>query len=495
MRPSATRRRLLAVVTALAVVVAACGDDDDAAPSTTTTTAAPTTTVAPGDPTTTTAPGPTPPEIVWEDCGSNECATVAVPLDHDDPDGPTIDLNVERRPASGERIGAVFFNFGGPGAETANQLRQWPVPDRILERFDVVAVDPRGVGRSTPLSCGLDAGTYYGIDPTIEDAADASTLTDAAERYADDCGDAHPELLPHLGTLDVARDLDLIRAGLGDEQLSYVGYSYGTSIGQAYAQLFPTRIRAMVLDGIVDPAPSGIETAVMQAQGFETALANWAAGCDGRGTCRFDDPIAAIEAVQAAAERGVPSERGRDLGPGEAAVAIAYPLYSQSLWPSLDRAVADALDGDGAAMVTLADAYLGLVDFTAYMAVSCLDSTWPDSASEHLAAAEDAAAVAPHFGEAIVNDYLRCAVWPAEPVPVGEVTAGQAPPIVVVGTTGDPATPYDNAVRVAARLASGILLTHEGEGHTIVFQGSGCVDDIVTSYIVDLATPRSGTRC
>ena len=495
----------------LGLVCAACSNGDadtdraGIAPSSTVataTTAAPATQTTDGDePETPTEPAPTTPEppapeVDWSACGSAECATVVVPLDHSAPDGEQISLHVERLPATGERIGGLFFNFGGPGAGAADLIGRFGVPTSIRERFDIIGMDPRGVGQSTPLACGLDPATLYSADPTIEDETDASELIGISTRYANDCEAAKGDVLPHLGTNNVARDMDLIRAGMGDETLSYVGYSYGTSIGQAYAELFPDRVRAMILDGLVDPEPSGIDVAIEQAEGFETALANWAAGCDRRSSCDFADPIAAVERMLSLAEDGVPSSSGtRVLGPGEAAIGLAYPLYNQSLWSSLDAAVEGAIDGDGAAMLRLADGYTGLADFSIYFAVSCLDSTWPRSTDEFLARAKDAARVAPRFGEAIVNDYIRCAVWPVPPDPIGGVTADGAPPILVVSTTGDPATPYENGVRVAERLSSGVLVSFDGEGHTIVFQGSGCIDALAFGYLVDLDVPADGTRC
>jgi pimeloyl-ACP methyl ester carboxylesterase len=446
-------------------------------------------------PTEGTTPGPVPvPEVAWSSCGTAECATVAVPLDHDDPAGATIDLAVLRLPARGDRIGALFVNFGGPGSATVGLLPSFPVPDQVRDRFDIVAMDPRGVGGSAPLACGLDPAELYSVDPTVDDDADADALVEVSEAYAAGCAEDRAELLAHVGTRSVARDLDLIRAGMGDERIDYLGYSYGTAIGQAYAELFPDRVRTMVLDGLIDPAPDGIDVAVQQARGFETALARWGAGCDDRPSCTLDDPVAAVDEVLARAESGIPAG-GDELGPGEAAIGLAMPLYDVALWPALDRAVGGALDGDGAGMLDLAQQYLRLVDFSAYFAVSCLDSAWPDSPAEHLAAAERAAADSPRFGEAIVNDYLRCAVWPAEPDPLGPVTAPGSPPILVVSTTGDPATPHANAVAVADRLAAGVLVTHEGDGHTIVFQGDGCIDDLVVAYLIDEAVPPAGSRC
>ncbi len=197
-----------------------------------------------------------------------------------------------------------------------------------------------------------------------------------------------------------------------------------------------------------------------------------------------------------AAETGVASSPGtRTLGPGEAANALVFPLYNQAQWPDLDAAVADAVDGNGTAMVHLADDYARLVEFPIYFAVSCLDTTWPRATDTFLADAKAAAAVAPHFGEAIVNDYIRCAVWPTDPEPLGAISAPGTPPILVVSTTGDPATPYDNGVRVAQRLANGVLVTNEGEGHTVVFQGNSCIDGIVISYLVDSTVPSGEPRC
>ena len=425
-------RRAVALLAVLAVLLTACGDDEQAATTTTTTAAAAATT-----PTTSTEAAPTTPlpapavdPIAWASCGGAQCATVAVPVDHAAPDGPTLDLFVRRLPATGERIGALFLNFGGPGAPAAGLIDRFPIPDHIRQRFDIVGMDPRGVGQSSPLDCGIDPQMLYSVDPTVEDAIDAQTLIDVSRRYADDCDARKGTLLAHLGTRNVARDMDRIRAGMGDDQLSYVGFSYGTAIGQAYADLFPDRVRAMILDGVVDPAPDGIAMAEAQAVGFETALANWAAGCPVRRSCRFgDDAIAAVDQVLALAEDGIGSSSGaRALGPGEAALGIDLPLYQQSLWGELDRALADAIDGDGRALVALADQYLTIVEFPIYFAVSCLDTTWPRSTDEFLADAKQAAQAAPRFGESIVNDYLRCAVWPADPDPLGAISAPGTPP-------------------------------------------------------------------
>lgn len=490
-----TNRILVAGLVAGALVTAACvGADAERTERSSSSSTAPTT--EPATPPPSSEPVAPPPLVEWSGCGDAECSTVEVPLDHSSPDGDTISLFVKRLPATGDRIGGLFFNFGGPGGGAADLITQFAIPNSIRERFDIIGMDPRGVGQSTPLDCGLDPATLYAADPTIEDETDVAALIDISTRYANDCEAARGAMLPHVGTNNVARDMDLIRAGMGDDQLSYVGYSYGTSIGQAYAELFPGRVRAMIIDGLVDPEPSGIDAAIDQAQGFETALASWASSCAGRSSCSFDDPLAAVDQMLDRAEGGVPSQGGaRMLGPGEAAIALAYPLYNQALWPSLDAALSRAVAGDGSGMVALADGYTQLADFSIYFAVSCLDSTWPRETDEFLSRAKAADALAPRFGEAIVNDYIRCAVWPVDPDPVGGVSANGAPPILVVSTTGDPATPYENGVVVADRLVSGALLTYEGEGHTITFQGNSCVDGIAASYLIDLVVPDDGARC
>lgn len=488
-------RRALAVAAGL-VLLTACNRSDttlDRADDATTSSSS-TTSTAVEDPTTTTVPVASAPEVSWSSCGTAECATVVVPLDHDDPGGDTIDLSVVRLPARGDRIGALFVNFGGPGSAAVDALPTFPFPDQVRERFDIVAVDPRGVGGSTPLACGVDPAELYAVDPTVEDQSDADALVDVSEAYARDCAAERGAVLPHVGTRDVARDFDLVRAGMGDDRIDYLGFSYGTSIGQAYAELFPDRVRTMILDGVVDPAPTGIDVAVQQAMGFETALARWADGCGDRSSCDLEDPLAAVDRLLAAAESGIPGD-GRVLGPGEAAIGLAMPLYNVGLWPALDGAVTSALAGDGTGMLALADQYLRLVDFSAYYAVSCLDSSWPTDPGEHLDAAGSAATRSPRFGEAIVNDYLRCAVWPTDADPLGPITAQGTPPILVVSTTGDPATPYENGVTVADRLAGGVLLTHEGDGHTIVFQGDDCIDRVAIAYLLEQTVPADGTRC
>jgi pimeloyl-ACP methyl ester carboxylesterase len=435
----------------------------------------------------------------WEDCGGGaECATLDVPVDYDQPDGDTLTLSVARVPASGDdRIGALFVNPGGPGgiASTFATNLAPALPDEITEHFDIVGVDPRGLGASD-IDCGGDFTELYGVDYTIDSPEDKATLLDVSSAYVDGCEAAAGDLLPHLGTVDVARDIDSVRAAMGEDQLNYLGFSYGTAIGQMLAELFPDRVRAMVLDGVLELGPTGTELATEQSRGFEAALAAFAEDCDADPSCPIaPDATAALDELTARVEEAPIPATPRDLGPGELSTGLGGALYSESLWPDLADAIADGLDGDGTGMVALADEYIGIADFDIYFVVNCLDFDWPESPDELLAAGVAAAAQAPHFGEPIVNDYVRCAMWPVEEEPLPAVTAAGAPPIVVVSTTGDPATPYEAGVRTAERLESGVLLTYQGEGHTVVGSGVSCVDDAVARYLVDLEPPEDGTTC
>ena len=437
-------------------------------------------------------------ELVWTPCGSaTECAELDVPVDYDDPEGDTLTLSITRVAASGDRVGALFVNPGGPGATASDfaALLRFSLPSEVTERFDIVGVDPRGLGASA-IDCGGDMVELYGADPTIDSPEDTTELLDLSQDYVDGCEAAAGDLLPHLGTADVARDIDAVRAAMGDEQLSYLGYSYGSAIGQVLADLFPDRVRAMVLDGVLDLGPTGTEFAAEQALGFESGFDAFAEDCDADPSCPIaPDAAAALDELSARVEEQPIPATPRDLGPGELWLGVSMPLYSESLWPDLADAIADGLEGDGSSMVSLADDYLGIADFDIYFAVNCLDFEWPESPGELLASGAAAADAAPRFGEPIVNDYVRCAMWPVEENPLPAVTAPRGPPIVVVSTTNDPVTPYEAGVRTAERLETGVLLSYEGEGHGVVGSGVSCVDDAVARYLVDQEPPEDGTTC
>lgn len=505
MSRAARSARWAAPVAAVVLVLAACSARGGAAddPATTGTTRGDhgsSTTARPGDD----GPGP----LAWTPCERFQCAELEVPVDHTEPDGATLTLAMVRRPASNpdQRIGAIFVNPGGPGGSAIAMAKVLPLPRRVTEQFDIIGVDPRGVGQSTPLDCRTHLQAMYDADPTMEDDADRAAYLDISQQFVDECEAEHGDLLPHLGTVDVAEDMDLVRRALGDEQITWVGYSYGTSIGQQYARLFPTRVRAMVIDGVVDTTQTGLEAARDQAGGFDGALDAFIADCDAEG-CGLDRPAGrAIDEVLARVEEEpIPRRRAdRPAGPGVVALAIAQGVRSPLLWSQLARALGQALDGNGDGLVKLADAYLGRLDdgtypngFEVYFAVGCLDAAWPAEAPPIFAEAEVVGQDHPRVGEALVNDYVRCALWPTPPQPLEPIPAdieGLAP-IVVISTTGDPATPYEAGVRVAESVPGAVLVTNEGDGHTIFAQGKRCIDTPVVDYLVDLTVPAEGIRC
>ena len=495
------RRIMVGVMIASCLLVSACATAADrnplGRPSTSTTRANDTT-----DVTGQTPDGYTPEPIQWKRCTLGECATVRVPLDYRRPTGRLIELSVSRAPATGDRIGALFINPGGPGATSTDFAAMLArlLPKQINERFDIVGVDPRGVGGSNPIDCGGDAAKLYGVDPTIETPQDRAALLEVSKDYVDDCTIKFGDVLPFVSTRDVARDMDSVRAAMGDEQLSYLGFSYGTAIGQVYADLFPERVRSMILDGVLDLGPTGLELAAEQATGFELALSRYVEFCDGAEGCETSgNALGAVEQVLAMSEQpgGIPAPRAdRPAGPGEANLGISLALYSRSLWTNLDAALAAALGGDGSKLVNLADQYIGIGDFEVYFAVNCMDFSWPvGDPDAFFDAAKQTAQASPHFGEALVNDYIRCVDWPVPADPLQATSAPGAPPILVVSTTGDPATPYEAGVRLAARLDSGVLVTNKGDGHTAIADGNRCIDDLVVAYLVDGTSPPDGTTC
>ena len=303
------RRPAVVLVVGLAMALTAASCSHDSGPSATTPTGGRATTTAssPGQ-----GPGGfVPSPIRWSGCGADQCATVSVPLDYAQPTGRQVPLAVLRVPASGKRVGALFVNPGGPGGSATEFAASLPaaLPKAITERYDLIGVDPRGVGTSAPFSCGADYTALYRVDPMVDTAAQRAALDHHGHGLDASCRQHAGDVLPHVGTRDAARDLDAVRASMGEAQLSYFGGSYGTVIGQVYAELFPSHVKAMVLDGIVDLGRTGLDLATDQAAGFETAFMRFVAHCTSTGTCRNADPVAAVEQVQALAEKpgGIPA--------------------------------------------------------------------------------------------------------------------------------------------------------------------------------------------
>jgi pimeloyl-ACP methyl ester carboxylesterase len=525
-RPADSRGRaasaiLLALGLAVAVLAAACSGDDG--PSVAPTTKPATSTTAPAGGTTspgggtgatrTTEAGA--PALAWKSCGETfQCARLAVPLDHAQPTGPTIELALIRRPARkpAQRIGSLLVNPGGPGVSGVDFLPDYygVLPGEIRDRFDVVSFDPRGVGASEPVDCGTDGGEVADIDGDPDTPAERAAYEQLFTEQAERCEQVVGPLLTHVGSVDAARDLDLIRAAVGDARLTYLGYSYGAELGFAYATLFPERIRALVLDGALDPALSDDDTLRSQADALEQGIDAFFAECASRSKCGLGrDPAAATRELLDRLEAGatLPAHVGdedRTLGIGLAQYGIVAGLYDEQFgWPELELALVQARDGDGGPLLALADTvtgYLGgghydsLVD--AYSAINCADRSERPSAADAAALAAELGPRDPFFGAWIGWGLMGCADWPLAADRYDRTsTAPGAPPILVVGATGDPVTPYDQTQALAAQLSSGVLLTREGGGHTSYGGLDDCIDRAVDAYLLDLEPPPAGTTC
>lgn len=456
-------------------------------------------------------------ELDWSDCGEGfECATLVAPLDYDDPAGETIEVAVNRLPSTGaaERVGSLLVNPGGPGASGLDYARSTGVvSDVVLDAFDLVGFDPRGVGSSTPVECVSDAeyDVFIAVDPTPDDADEVAALDDASREFAEACEATSGELLPHVGTVDVARDVDLLRAVLGDDQLYYLGKSYGTFIGATYADLFPDHVGRLVLDGAVDPSETGLEQGLGQAEGFEGALQAFAADCLLYADCPLTgDADSAVQQVADLLARldaaPLPTGADRELGESLATFGVAVTLYDRDFgWPLLRQALAEAIDdGSGATLLMLSDIYFERDDTGVYgsnsnevnAAVNCIDRGEPTTLDDVATELPQYLERAPVFGPFLAYGSLVCAHWPVDPqLSPHPVTAPGANPILVVGTTRDPATPYAAAVSLADQLESGVLLSYDGDGHTAYGLGSTCVDDAVDTYLLTGEPPADGTEC
>ncbi|MHB8682205.1 MAG: alpha/beta hydrolase [Acidimicrobiales bacterium] len=447
--------------------------------------------------------------INWSPCQYGlQCGSVTVPLDYAEPDGPQIQIALVRHLASdpSARIGSLVINPGGPGGsgvdDLPNELRV--LTSGLVARFDIVSFDPRGVDRSSPVTCGETGGpaTQGPLpDPAPPTVAAQESVLSNDEAYAKDCAKATGLLLPFVGTVDAARDLDRIRAALGDAQLTYFGHSYGTLLGLTYADLFPTHLRAMVLDGVIDPAITGEQMVVDQAVGFENNLNSFFSWCAASG-CAWHadgDPTGALLGLIAQARQSpIPAGGGRTAGPGEIYTAVLSALYSPSSWSRLGYALASAQAGNGAGIVAMSDAYdtnNGPNAVDANTAISCLDHPVSRNPAEYPELAASASVQAPVFGPMLVWGLLECAVWPAMPTRAAHpVRADGAPPILVVGTSGDPATPHKWAASVATELAHGVLVTWQGQSH-VAYYYSPCVRGIDQAYFIFGTLPADGTVC
>ncbi len=472
--------------------------DSTADPTTTTSTSTAVAADSTTDPTTTTSTVPPPPASLsdWSDCGSVQCATLTVPLDYAEPDGATIDIPVTRRPASGDRIGVLLANPGGPGAPGTDFATGSLVSGDLLSRFDFVMWDPRGTGGSTSLNCAAPFEALWAIDSGPDDPTEQARLDRAAADVAEECQARHGEVLAHVDTESTVADMDALRRALGEESISYIGFSYGTYLGLRYAERYGSSVRAMVLDGVVDPDQDLEEFLAGQLGGFLDVYDDMAAGCGDE--CPVDDMDATLRRVLADAEvRPIPTRFGRGLGPADIVTGTFYSAYgySSQAWNDYYEALADAAEGDGSALFSLADRYHQLVDFPAYVATTCVDSPRPETPEEFAAMADRLADIDDRFGAGIANELAPCGAWPVPSTgPLDDITASEAPPILVIGNTGDQATPYENSVEIAQELDRAALLTLESTGH-LSYSRSDCVRNAADRYLIDLDLPADGAVC
>jgi pimeloyl-ACP methyl ester carboxylesterase len=476
-------------------MAAACsgGRDDDpdpvVPPTETTTTTAPTTT-------TSAVPIPDPPPIAWSRCGAFDCGSVTVPIDYLDLALGTIDIAVIRRPADdpAQRIGSVIINPGGPGSSGVRRVqRGFEVSPEVARRFDVIGFDPRGVGSSHPISCGAAVPAFRSADLSPDTPEEVAALQAAAKAVADECAATEGPLLGHLGTVEVARDVEVLRKALGEATVSFVGISYGTLIGLLWAEAFPQSVRALVLDGVVDPAAGGLTTSTAQIRAMEAVIQGVDRSCVVDPGCplrRYGGVQAAYDEAARRAERGDGMAAG--VGPTHVTYAVFMASYGSQRWPELIVALAGALEGRWAGIRTLADDFAGLVPYATFVLITCLDTTHSTDPEDWQRDAERSHRVSKRFGAALANELLPCAYLPPATYRPHEVVARGTPPILVVGSTGDAATPFEAAEEVADRLDSGALLTVNIDGH-VALGDSPCATEAITRYLVDLAVP--GAAC
>jgi len=467
----------------------------------------------------TAAPTPTPTplagKIAWTSCGGGfQCGTVQVPLDYSHPSAGTIDIALNRKPATipAQRIGSLLINPGGPGASGIDWIAASAPAFAILNRkFDLVGFDPRGIGRSAPVRCldGPHMDTFVALDGVLDDPQEKAAAIQADKDFAAGCAQLSGTVLPFVDTASAAKDMDVMRAALGDDKLTYLGFSYGTYLGETYAHLFPTHIRAIVLDAVLDPSLSADDLNISQAASFDQNLKAFLADCNAHRTvapkCAFaqsGDPASKLDAMMQRFDTTPLAVGNRALTRALAQTAVAQELYDQSTWPDLDLGLTQADRGHGSLLMGFADSYLkrhtdGTYDneIEANYAVNCLDHPALTDISAYDRLGPAYAQASSFFGPSFQYSNLPCAYWPAKPTGhAGPLTADGAPPILLVGGTNDPATPYAWAVAAHKQLSGSILVTRSGNGHGS-YGVSICATIAEINYLLNLQLPAEGTVC
>ncbi|MBC7591226.1 MAG: alpha/beta fold hydrolase [Salinibacterium sp.] len=462
-------------------------------------------------------------QLRWDDCGTGlVCATAKAPVDWDTPSGGAIDLALVKHPASGTAQGSLLLNPGGPGGSGWDYVYysgDASAGPAVMENFDVVGWDPRGVGQSTPVTCFTDPldtdETLYGTyDAPYDTQGWIDELTIEEQSFADACEQNTGALLGTIDTASNARDMDMLRAVLGDEKLNYLGFSYGTYFGAVYAELFPENVGRLVLDGAVDPLQSDFESLKFQMVGFDSAFRAYLQSCLNGTDCTFTGTVddaalqarAILDGVDALA---LVNSDGRVLDSATLTTGILSNLYAESYWTDMTQMFTALADGDPSLSFTSADSYNSRNDdgsyqsnsYEVYVAATCVDGDFASDPATTLQRIAEIDMAAPILGKyATYDDFavldIACSNWPFPRADLPtEFDAAGAAPILVIGTTNDPATPYASSVSLADQLSSGVLITHEGEGHTVYNQGVRCIDDVVDDYFVNGTVPAADPMC
>ena len=443
-----------------------------------------------------------------------ECARIQVPLDYARPTGPEISVGLLRIHYADQpqRIGSLLVNPGGPGASGISLavVLAGELSTDVLEHFDIVGFDPRGVGLSAPVKCMSTAqeDQLLALDTDVRTTAGLRAAKQLYAGFATSCNAKYGAAIGHYDTVDTARDMDRIRAALGDATMNYLGFSYGTELGAIYAHLFPKTIRVAALDGAIDPKWDDLVSLYgAQVAGFEQAFDQFAADCVTQDPCReLGDPRQAVYAIRdRAATSPIPSSDAHDKRRATASLVllgVLQALYSRDLWPDLGHALLAARQGDAKGLLALADDYAerdGSGQYSnsldVYFTVTCNDEAAdPDDATIQ-AKGRAWATQYPMFGLWQAATLAQCSGWQKQRTPIPPETAASSAPILVVGNLHDPATPYAGAVNLTKELGRASLLSWNGEGHTSYLEGSRCVDRAVNAYLINKTLPTPNTTC
>jgi pimeloyl-ACP methyl ester carboxylesterase len=453
--------------------------------------------------------------LAWKSCSGDsldplQCARLSVPFDYNNPSKGSFSLKLVKHPAKirTKRVGSMLVNPGGPGFGGTDlpENAESYFSTTLIDTFDIIGWDPRGTGESTPaVDCVDNYDKYFTDDPTPETEAEHQVLIDVSKAFNAECEKRSGEILPYISTNATARDMDTIRAALGEEKITFFGFSYGSELGATWATMFPSTVRAAVLDGATDPTSNYMQGGLDQAKGFETEFTKFLAQCSANKKCPFynngDAEGAFDELIKKLDERPLVFSKTRALvNQAIAYVAVSQAMYSSTMWPELEVALRDAQEGDGAGLMSLFDSYYQRTpdgkygnELEAFNAIMCLDDPGPKTVEETDSYIPRFLEVAPRLGISFTGGYT-CVFWPAKPDPRIEITGKGAGPIIVVGTTGDAATPLASSQKMASTLEDGRLIVVSEDRHT-GYGANDCVVSAVDNYLITTKVSFAEKAC